>query len=209
MLRKNETELMLSGVPDDISKFEGRYKALPGRTVALADIERDTSNGGILLADKLRGNLRPDICTVLDAGEGVPLKKGERIVVRPYDGSWVKEGSSQIRFYGVVSNGQTQKSELIPWDESIVGRIEGNEFVPVGQNMVVRFEQVSTDVLLVNELRQDVVVVVHPGDTRFAAGDRLIVKEPYEGAFLRFSFDNGKYKGCHLIPREAVLDCHA
>lgn len=121
---------------------------LPGKLAVAMHPPREMF-GGLALPDVVQGRLRPDCGTV--AGIGGPimtqkglygpsshLKRGDVVLVRPYQGLWDDDTFEglQMRFYGgAASNGVFQK---VAWWDDVVAVWDGMQWMPTGDNLLVR-----------------------------------------------------------------------
>lgn len=198
--------------PVDIPKsWYGLYTALPGRFIAVMDDARNVSDGGILLTEGAK--YRPDVATVIAAGEGVGLNPGDVVVVRPYDGlRQYKENEAgsklQLRFYGVGRASDYDGSERIPWYESALAVMEGDRLIPTHGAVTIKRKREWPEGLECPEgvkLWGNCGVVVEGGNSRWSEGETVYFTPHMDDALVQFEFTSES--DLWYVPSESLLPC--
>lgn len=123
------------------------FLCLPGK-VAVAMYSVRAGYGGLELPDTVKGRMRPDCGVVCAVGGPVMsqkarlgpechLKRGDKVLVRPYQGLWDDDVApgTQTRFYGGANHSGV--FQLVPWWDDIVAVWDGLRWMPTGDNLLV------------------------------------------------------------------------
>ena len=141
---------------EDIDIDGWDLRCLPGKCAALMAYEREQI-GRFMLPDVVQGRLRPDFGRLVGIGprdfgdgtvEAMDVARGDYVLVRPYDGAamWGWHPSRELRLYGLARN-DDGVMQGIPWDDSILMKIDEDEFLPVGGNMLIRRDRIEHPLL--------------------------------------------------------------
>jgi co-chaperonin GroES (HSP10) len=110
--------------------------------VEMCPIESDL--GGFVIPDKYARRMRPQIGVVLAVGSGVGVSPGDQVIVHPLDGKRIEgfvcgayEAENEVRLYGVMCESLGFPLD-VPWDESILARLEDGVYQPLGHDVSLR-----------------------------------------------------------------------
>lgn len=181
MLRPRENCLEFP-VDDPIVDRESPIECLPGTFVGEFDPPRHRTEGGIVLLERGDGrgwanDHRPDACTVLAAGEGVPLSHGDRVMVAPYSAHELHgyAGFSKLGIFGIEDD--VEDVTILKWD--------GEVWAPMFNWCSVLVEPKSKEIVIDERRRllRAGTVKYHNWGTVLQAGPDAIV-EPGERVVL-------------------------
>ncbi len=150
--------------PEEVST-EGYENVRAGiGKVVVEMLPEKEKEGLIYLPDDVATKTRPDVGVVVSAGLGVPLKTGEVVIVRYGHGKRVKgfscngfKSNSTMVFCGRAGGEMVDDpfygdplfyARDVPWDDSIVAKIEGMVFIPTGRNVLIRLKPVEKEGLI-------------------------------------------------------------
>lgn len=197
----------------------------PGCTVVEIAPKKEKS-GNIYLPDEVSQKYRPDAGWVVARGHDVPLEVGQPVLVKYGTGKEVDgfscEGYSapKVKFYGWAGGAMVDDDAygdpLIPpfrtrWDESVIGLIEGQKFIPAGTNIVVKVKQEGQGMVVlpdaVREKECDAEIAILGRDA--GKGEFSHLKEGktalfYDG-FLKGPGASWIGDGMVIVPQEAVI----
>lgn len=154
--------------------------------------------GGIIIPDKFAKRMRTQVGTVLSAGQGVDVSPGDVAIVHPLDGQWIDgfgvgayEAQGEVRLYGVMCE-KLGEPISVPWDESLLAKIEADMIVPLGHNMTLKMperREKRGEVYLPNRMqdREDRATVLDVGsrlERTFKVGGEFRTLQP--GDVVRF-----------------------
>ncbi len=180
-------------------------KCGPGKCAVLMAGVRKESHG-LLLPSTVQGRLRPDYGAFIDgrgaksqrdgSEEILPLKRGDLVLVRPYDGAWMDDyhNGHQLRFYGLARN-EAGEMEHVAWDDSILCVHRGGKWVPVGGNLQIKRDK-ETNPLIPDEVKKylDSGVVVAVGDyvSEEYVGTRVHLTPTSQEDLIEMEFTDGE-----------------
>lgn len=165
-MRIGELTIYQEGEPQefDLEAAQRSITMLPGR-IAVAPDKPRTQYESILLPEITSERERPDCGTVVavggnrilqsaETGADIPVRPGERVLLRPCKGKWVRDfqssdgsfGLPEIRFYGVT------------WDLSheIMAVHRGGSWQPLYDWLIIKRES--------NEESEGGVLIANPGN---------------------------------------------
>jgi len=162
---------------------------LPGKLAVAMHLPRD-EYGTLALPDTVQGRLRPDCGTV--AGVGGPimtqkglygpsshLKRGDTVLVRPYQGLWIDDTldpRQQVRFYGGANHGGV--FQKVAWWDDVVAVLEHDRWMPTGDNLMVRRFRVENPLLQTEKwLSEGEILAVGPYGDQELVGHRVAWSE--------------------------------
>lgn len=122
-MKQAEDQLNLANAWPELPK-RSRFRALPGR-VAVLMCQKPIAQGSILLTDRTSGNLRPDAGVVAAVGEGIDLRIGDRVYVRPYVGLHVHTEEGTYRLLGRELFDGEDRVSAVPWWDHVVAQVGG------------------------------------------------------------------------------------
>lgn len=168
----------------------------------LPDVSRETR-----VEDETVAGFESSVGVVLAVGEGVPLSAGQRVLVLDGDGCEFEDfragayiAKGMVRMFGRVAPEEDDTFtapyqgyiENLPWEESIVAIIEGNDVQPTGTNILIQkdpFEHKSRSGIFIPDVGQErastaTIIECGPDCRETANGNRIVYHPEGEAAFF-------------------------
>ena len=132
--RPDEKYIYLPGYVPTCAELPGGYKAMPGKVV-VSPMDTEIIGGIYQVQEAFGAKTERQCGFVIDAGEGVPLERGDCVLYRPYDGLWVDK---HVRMFGA----------LVPWYDQVVAKLvqgkHGPEIQPLADWMLINFSPLTS-----------------------------------------------------------------
>lgn len=138
--------------PSEVGIVDLSVRCLPGR-LCIKRKEEQVSEGGIYLPGS--GSMDSDCGEVVSAGDGVTVKPGDWVAMRPNYGYWLEGDGIGLRFYGVEDD----------WELGLVATWVNDDWVPSRRWRRGKLEKKSLGILeLPENMRTETVTIL--GDDR-------------------------------------------
>lgn len=212
-MRIGELTIYQEGEPQefDLEAAQRVITCLPGRLAVAPDKQRET-HGSILLPDTAAQAERPDCGTVVcvgprrrlqngDLGTDCGLIPGDRVLLRPCKGKWLRDfqssdgsfGLPELRLYGVTYD----------WSHEILAVMRYREWMPLNDWLIVKRqsnEATDSGLLISNpgnkaKRHQATVISCQPGYGVLPGQTVLVDAHPNVG----LSFAHGGLEGFEMV----------
>jgi co-chaperonin GroES (HSP10) len=110
----------------------------------------------------------------------IPLCEGDKVYVRPYVGLYYEVEDGMYRVFGKEQFRGDDKISKVPYWEHVLAKVDGDDIVPVGQNVIVEPHLLASTIAVEGIYQQKATVIAAGDETEWEKGDVVLLKKDCE-----------------------------